>query len=1422
MSRRYANLVWSGFLRITNLPAQNTLLTPPTIMTSTLNPSTPHSSYPGRNGHSQTENTLSEVLSGIDALKSTLENSRSPLAAGLLQKLGKIEEFVETVDAQPFNKNSSQTEFRQLRSLVVSISQQLRQAKDPKTLFQVMVNETRTAMNAERVLLYTFDDSGIIAESVARGFTPTLRESLPLDTFGLDSQADYEQQSIVLIDNIATAGLTPYQLQIWERFQIQASLSLTVMLGDKLWGMLVVHQSRPQRWQESQVNLLCQLVLELTVNLQPLQFQSRLQQQQNSDRSLLRIINKIEESRNLVSVFQTTTNEVRALLQCDRVSIYRFNEDWSGEFIAESVSAGWSSLVQKEAQVTVDTTANDRCTVKNLTATVTDTDTYLKETKGGSYTRGESFKQVNDIYQMDFSTCYIKSLERYQCRAYIIVPIFLEGKLWGLLAAYQNSAPRQWQDTEINLLQCLTAPLGVALQKAEYIEQVEAKSVQLAAFAQQEKFISSIVGKIRQSLEVNSIFRTATQELRQLLQCDRVGIYRFNEDWSGEFIAESVGAGWLAIIQAQQEDGFRVDATSSDRCTVKSLTAATTADKDTYLQDTKGGGYARGELYKRVDDIYQMGFSPCYIETLEKYQCRAYIIVPLFQNDKLWGLLAAYQNSAPRVWQDNEVEVLVQLSTPLSVAIGQAQSLQMIQQQSDRLTRTVTREQAIARITTRLSRTMDIEAVFIATPQAKQTLGASRIETIYKIATQQTRLMFSCSRVALYQFNPDWSGKFVAESAISGWSRLLDILPVIEDSYLQDTQGGRYKDQQSIVVNDIYSAGHADCHIELLEQMEARAYMIVPVFVGDKLWGLLGVYQNDAPREWEKGELSCLIQVGIQVGISLNQVKYLEDVRQQSDRLAKFVEREANFVQLIFKIGQRIVERLQQKNLNPDSLFRSVTQELRQLLNADRVAIYRFHPDWSGEFIIEDVGNGYLKLAGTDAAIVTDPVLQESVGGQYRKNQASAVNEVAATNDLTFSREILESWGAKAYIAAPLFKGEQQLWGLLLTYQNSHPRQWEDGEVNLLVQVATQLGIVLQQSEYLEQLQVQSQQLTEAARREKQANAALQHEVAQLLSAVQPALKGDLTVRAPVTEDEVGKIADTYNNTLENLRQLVMQVQEASQKVAETGHDSEASIVELANQAQQQFQALTQALAQIRAMVASTEAVATNAEQVEVAVQQANHTVQQGETAMNRTVDGILAIRDTVAETSKRIKRLSESSQKVSRVVNLISNFTTQTQILALNAAIEATKAGENGRGFAVVADEVRSLARQSGEATAEIEELVQEIQAGTAEVAAAMDTGIDQVVEGTNLVTEVRHNLNAIVAATTQISQLVERITQATQVQNQQSQSVTQTMNEVATIANKTSADSIQISASFKALLTMAQNLQQSASQFKVEKTKP
>jgi methyl-accepting chemotaxis protein PixJ len=168
-------------------------------------------------------------------------------------------------------------------------------------------------------------------------------------------------------------------------------------------------------------------------------------------------------------------------------------------------------------------------------------------------------------------------------------------------------------------------------------------------------------------------------------------------------------------------------------------------------------------------------------------------------------------------------------------------------------------------------------------------------------------------------------------------------------------------------------------------------------------------------------------------------------------------------------------------------------------------------------------------------------------------------------------------------------------------------------------------------------------------------------------------------------------------------------------------------------------------------------------------------------------------------------------------VVNLIDTFADKTNLLALNAAIEAANAGEQGRGFAVVAAQVRALARQSAAATAEIATLVAEIQAGTNEVVAAMEAGTEQVVTGTKLVDETRSNLNKITAASTQISALVEAIAQATVTQSQTSVAVTQTITDVAAIANKNSTEATMVSASFEELLAVAQQLQASVGQFKV-----
>ena len=1087
--------------------------------------------------------------------------------------------------------------------------------------------------------------------------------------------------------------------------------------------------------------------------------------------------------------------------ECSNLHLH-FHEDWSGEIMAESVAAGWNSLMkmqETDPRLKQDLMSSDRCSTKQWGSPAKlDADTYLKETQGGMYAQGEQFRQVDDIYAMSFSACYLSTLEKFQCKAYFNVPIFQGDQLWGLLCVYQNDMPRSWTADEVEFVQRLSNPLGMAIEQAQFVSQLKAKSDQIAETAEREKFIDRIIEDIRSASNVENIFRTAVTETRQLLNADRAVIYHFYEDWSGEIVAESVNTGWISLMQEQEKDTtFKTDLMSSDRCSIRKIGAASQIDSDTYLKDTKGGTYTDGSSYRQVDDIYNAGFSSCYLATLEKMQCRSYINVPIFQGDKLWGLFCVYQNDLPRQWQEKDIAVLLKIANPLAIAIQQAETIELMATQSERLKVQAERERNYARLTSRLLRSTDRKQIF-------------------RIATQDVRSMLKCDRVALYKFNEDWGGKFVADSALAGYMSLLDVIPVLDDSHLQDTQGGRYKDNDYLVVGDIYEQGYDACHIELLEQMQCRAYMIVPVFVDGKLWGLLGAYQNDGPRAWETVEADSFVQVGVQLGLALRQVDYLDQVKSQSDQLTKIAERETNFIRLIYKIGQRIIERLQQKTLNPDTLFRSVAQELRQLLKADRVAVYQFNDDWSGKFTIEDVGSGYLRLAGTDAAYVEDSTLQETRGGMYRNKETSAVNDVETAAELTFDRDMLQQWGVKAYAIAPLFKGEK-LWGLLTTYQNTEAREWEDGEINLLVQIATQLGIVLQQAEYLEQLQIKSEQLEDAAQREKAAKEQLQQRAVQMLEAVKPSFQGDLTVMAPISEDEVGTIAEAYNTTLQSLRKIVMQVQEAASKVGETSKGSEEAISVLSEQAHQEVEEVSKALDRIQEMVSTTQAVALNAQQVEVAVQQANETVRKGDAAMNRTVDGILAIRETVSETSKKIKRLAESSQKISKVVNLISNFTTQTQLLSLNAAIEATRAGEYGRGFAVVADEVRSLAQQSAEATKEIEKLVQEIQTETSAVSVAMDTGIEQVVGGTNLVNETRQDLTAIVAATDQISELVQWITKATQAQTEQSEAVTKTMTDLAEVAHKTSADSVEISTSFQELLETAQELEASVGQFKV-----
>ncbi|MBR8826937.1 MAG: GAF domain-containing protein [Gomphosphaeria aponina SAG 52.96 = DSM 107014] len=1326
-----------------------------------------------------------EIIGAIGAIKKELQ--QAGLSGNVKEQLDLMEKVTGWGGGELFKKE---------RDRLNLILKEINTCNNLDSLLTVTTNLIRDSLKVDRVLIYRFDDNNngkVITEALTTGWTPAKGETLPASCFGADQSADYAEKQTVRITGVDK--LTPYQIQLLEKFQVKTSIALPIFQEEKIWGLLVAQQcGGVGKWLEADIHFLENLARELSLYMETKKLQGELRQLLEREAAVARVVQKIQQYDDLSKIFKVIVRETRQILTADRVVVYQFNPDFSGEVIAESAGAEWVSVIQlqqvDEDLYSTSMSLEDQCYLKSLATSgpSSEADTYFKDTQGGKYVKGKKISIINDVNAAGFSRCYLESLEKYQARAYVIVPIYQNEKLWGLLAAYQNSGPRNWLSSEVNLMLQLSGTLSMALQQVNQIEQLREQSQQMQVVTEQERVTVNIINRIRESLDLNSIFKNTTQEVRQLLSADRVGVYRFNPDFSGEFITESVGAGWVSVIEEQKIDATLISNLSQeDRCTMKEWDGNNN-DGDTYFRETAGGGYARGVKFKKVDDIYQAGFSACYLNVLEKYQCRAYIIVPIFQEDKLWGLFAAYQNSNTRNWQKWEVELMIKIASQLSIAVQQAEYVQQLE-------KTAKLERGLATMIDRMRRTRDLQVIF-------------------DIATQESRRLLEVERCVIYRFNPDWSGEFIAESSVGGWVKLMKNIPYVLDTYLQETQGGRYQDNECLAVNNIYQAGHTECHIELLEQFEAKAYAIAPIFAGQQLWGLIAIYQNSTPRQWQPMEVNTLKQIGGQIGSLMQEVSYIEQLRIQSEDLAKVAQRETNFIRLLAKINQKIIEQSQQK-LNLESLFKTSTQELRKLLKADRVAVIGFESGWRMRVLQEDVATGYTKLVATEAGIIEDPELEENNGGRYAKHQNLVVNDIYQAEISSFEFEFFEQIGAKACAIIPIFKGKQ-LWGLLATYQGNS-RVWEEGEVRLLYQATQQLEVSIQLAEYLDKVDKQSEELSNTVEREKAAKEEIQKRVIDLLTVVQATSVGDLTVVANVTEDEVGTIAAAYNITLDSLREIIMQVQTAALQVAETTSDSTVAIDNLAEQAKKQFEELYQALDQIQEMVNATEQTTNNAQAVGKAVNQANQILTTGDGQMNKTVDSILGIRSTVQETSKRVKRLRESSQKISRVVSVIGDFAKQTNLLALNAALEATRAGEYGKGFAVVADEVRNLAHQSAEATTEIEKLVQEIQEETQEVATAMDTGIQQVAEGTNLVNDTRQSLNEIVAATAEINLLVEGITQATNTQTQQAESVTNVMTQVAAISQDTAENALKISSSFQELLVMAQLLQSSAGQFKV-----
>jgi methyl-accepting chemotaxis protein PixJ len=1042
---------------------------------------------------------------------------------------------------------------------------------------------------------------------------------------------------------------------------------------------------------------------------------------------LLAATTQMHQAETVETLFNATVAEVRQHFQADRVLLYCFQGAERGLVVAESMAEGYTPTQGQELPAIAFGAENSL-----------------------DYQQ-RSYVVLTNASPTDLSPYQAQLLEQFQIKSSVSLPILIERQVWGLLVVQQCSAPRHWTNTDITQLYQMVMELRLNLQPVEARERLHRQS-------KLEKSLARLAADLSQSTDVAALVQMAARSARHLLKCDRATIYRFNQDGSGEYVAEAKAEEALSLLD--QPMGPQL------------------IDETTLEQYQRHAASVVNEMTEGTPET---------TESLEALEIRAYLSVPIFREGQLWGLLTTYQTAA-YAWQPFEISLLQQLSLCCGMALKQIETAAKLQTMTGKIAQITEQESLVTKVIERIRRSPDLQTIFTTT-------------------AQEIRHFLKSDRVAIFKFNAGYSdGQMIAESVQAGYTSALE--KPVTDHCFSESMAERYRQGRIGAIANIYEEGIADCYIEVLAQFEVQANLVVPLLKGDELWGLFCIHQCDAPREWLEPEIELAKQISAHLNIAIQQSEYLEQLQQRSEQLARTAEQE----RLIAGITGRI-----RQSLDLQNAFKVTTREVRNFLQTDRAAIYQFEPDSgysAGQTISESVAPGYLSALDVQ---ITDHCFQENFAEEYRAGRTWMIHDIHQAGLPECLEAILSKFQAQASLVVPLLKGDE-LWGLFYTHQCSGPREWAQADLEFAKQIAAQLNIAIKQGEYLAQLQKQSEQLAAAAERERTAKEQLQQQVIQVLTAVRPALEGDLTVRAPVTDNEIGTIADVYNNTLNSLKQLVTQMQAASQQVTQTSETSATAIAELSAKAQAQFQALNQTLEQVQALANSIEAVERNAQEVETAVQQANQIVLVGDHAIDRSVDEMQEIRETVAETNRRLKRLGESSQKISKVVSLISNFTTQTQLLSLNASIEATRAGEYGRGFAVVADEVRSLARQSAEAATEIEQLVQEIQGNTAEVSTAMERGIQQVASGTQVVNETRQSLNNIVNATSQISQLVMGITQATQAQTQQYQAVAQTVTEVAAIANTTSASSTAIVASFEDLLVMAQTLQERSTQFKVD----
>jgi methyl-accepting chemotaxis protein PixJ len=854
---------------------------------------------------------------------------------------------------------------------------------------------------------------------------------------------------------------------------------------------------------------------------------------------------KLSNDRNLKKLLKATVETTRKILKCDRVIVYSADELPKALVVAESVEPKYSSILGK--------------TIK---------DPFLEGKHLEMYRYGLAVA-IDDIYTADIGESDLEDIEKLGIKGLAIAPISVENKLFALLVAHQCSKLQSWHPEAVNFLTRRANTAGFALSNignvekskdSDFTKQTEnsqnnqnsptmarkenSKGKESLQPPEQKTIIqgyrSHLFADVSQTmsdaLDREDILTTTVEEVRQLLECDRVVVYSVNQDNYGLVVAESVASPWTKAL------GRTID----DPCFAAR-----------YLEK-----YSQGRV-RAWDNVYCGDATPCYLEQLEALEVKANLVAPIISEGHLFGLLIAHQCSHTRNWQKQEINWITETATKVGLMLEYTKKLAETNRKEPK---------QLADSQTNSPKQGELEAAnqgqqtALSVDESKwnqhftdaiQYIRQSlKKEDILKASVKEVRRVLNCDRVVVYSMNQDNYGMIVAESVASGWTRAQGRVikdPCFEAKYLDMYRNGRVR-----AWSNIYDSGMTRCYIEQLEELEVKANLVTPIVNEGKLFGLLVAHQCSDARQWQQPEIRWVTQIATQVGFALDNAQLLADAKQLQYQL----ENETKLTKYFTDAVRYIRESLHQEDILEVSV-----EEVRRVLNCDRVVVYSMNQDNYGTIVAESVAPGWTRAQGR---VIKDPCFEAKYLDMYRNGRVRAWSNIYESGMTRCYIEQLEELEVKANLVTPIIN-EGKLFGLLVAHQCSDTRQWQQPEIRWVAQIATQVGFALDNAKLLEQLEQSTKTSARVSYEQYEQTETLKHQVVEILAEngdayqtlSQEAMRQSETTIKVL--HQIQEVADSFSGIALNVQQLKFQEQQNDLAVQSTQESLDRAVNSISN-----------------------------------------------------------------------------------------------------------------------------------------------------------------------------------------------------------------------------------------------------------------